>query len=649
LDIRGPEHFRELWRLEPAHRAAANRQVAVSLRISLLMLTLVMAALPVSHAVLVAPEARPTVQAVALASAAVFFLLYLAMCKGLVQDRHADAVGFLVVCVLLCLPATHLVLGGAMRQSTNFVLIVCAAGCILLSPCWLAAAIGATLATWTYIVALIVPGPDWPHFALTLVLATILSGGLQLLHLVHLRRNETLQAQLARGLKALGASESRHRQLSETQGVLIQQAEKREAYLRCLTGISRLLLEHDHPQDAFPETIARLRGVSQADRCYLFACTATEDGEVSCTQQHEVCAPGVPPQSDNPELQGLPLRETGYGRWIDVLRAGGALRGEVAAFPAPERALLEAQAIHSLLVLPLHVHGRWWGFIGFDACRPRLSWSEDDASLLQTAANLMGAALARAETEFVVRQQRAQMLEQSKNSLLWTMGSGVAHEINNPLAIISGASEGIAEQLDRGDPDAGSLRTLSGRIARNVQRIAHIVRGLRTLSRDASEDPVELRPLTQILDDALELCRARMHARQIRLDVAPIPDDLVLECRATQISQVVINLLNNAFDAVADADTRWIRVEAGQMGDTVWFSVADSGPGLGQADLSRLFDPFYTTKPPGRGMGVGLSITRGIVTRHHGDIALDTTSPHTRFVVRMPCRQDADMVPAPTP
>lgn len=648
VDAQSGNRWRTLtapWRLESAQRAAANRHVAVSLRISLLLLVPIMLALPVSHIYLVQPPERAVVQGIALASAAIFAAIHALLRMGRIPDRHADAVGFLVVCVLVCLPTAHFLLNGAIRQSTNFALILCAAGCILLSPGWLLAAFAVTLGAWGAAVLQVRPAADWPHFALTLILAAILSGGLQLLHLVHLRRNETLQAQLEAGLAALGESEARHRQLGEAQRALIQSARIRESYLRCLTGISRLLLERDDPEGALPEVLGRLREVSGADRCYVFSCDAGEAAEGGgadeprCTQRFESCGPEAAPQIDNPALRSVPMRGAGFGRWVDTLRRGGLISGEVADFPAAERALLEPQDIQRILVLPLHTHGRWWGFIGFDRCRPLPAWSDDDISLLQTAANLTGAAIARAETEALVRRQRAQMLEQAKNSLLWTMGSGVAHEINNPLAVISGASEGISAEIARGAPEPERLAVLSGRIARNVRRIAHIVRGLRTLSRDASDDPFETRPLRRIVEDALELCQARLRGRGIRLDLREIPESLALECRATQISQILINLLNNAFDAVADAEERWIRVEADGDADWVWFSVTDSGPGVGAAEIARLFEPFNTTKPPGRGMGVGLSISRTIATRHGGGITLDTGGAHPRFVVRLPRRQ----------
>jgi two-component system sensor histidine kinase HupT/HoxJ len=102
---------------------------------------------------------------------------------------------------------------------------------------------------------------------------------------------------------------------------------------------------------------------------------------------------------------------------------------------------------------------------------------------------------------------------------------------------------------------------------------------------------------------------------------------------------VLLNLFNNAYDAVASHSERWVRLEARADGPEVEISVTDSGDGIPEAVRAKMFQPFFTTKAVGQGTGIGLSISCGIVAGHRGTLEVDTHSAHTRFVLRLPRRQ----------
>ncbi len=738
-----PDFTRSLFRLEPRFKAAADHHVAVNLRISLLVLLAILALIFCTNFATVEPIRLLPIEATILVVMVYVGITYRVLTHHCIPEHHANAMGFSVVCALLLIPTVHMALVDAMRQSTNYVLIVFAAGCILLSPRWLLAAALVSLGSWGIVVWAVQPDTSWPHYAMSIVLATALSFALQIIHLYHLQNSERLREELAAGMEALQESEARYRGLIESQHDLIVRvgtdaqfryvndalcrrfgiprdvllrmdirslihpadlqsvveqgramidpphrirmthraqtpegirwieweasairnndgtvtelqgigrdvtdrvsaemaASDREEYLRCVTEISRALLEADLPDGVLPEVIHRLREVSGADRCYLYDIAPTPEGDRVAWPRTEDCAEGIAPHSSNPEVPGARLYAEGLGEWADILAANGVIQVEQTSLSGLAQELLSVQRVERMLMLPLQVHGEWRAIIGFDACRPDLCWSPQHVGLLKTAAYVIGAALARAETERLVEQQRSQMIEQSKRASLWMMGSGLAHEINNPLAIISGAAEGISEAVTRTPPPVPVLQDLADRIARHVRRIAHIVRGLRTLTRDASQDPFETVPLPSTLDDALELCQTRFEKRGIRLDLHIGEGDLAIACRPTQIAQVFLNLLNNAFDAVIDASDRWVRVTLDAEADWVTLSVSDSGFGIPAEVAATLFEPFQTTKPVGRGMGVGLSISKAIVENHAGHIALDTAAPHTRFVVRLPRQQ----------
>lgn len=242
----------------------------------------------------------------------------------------------------------------------------------------------------------------------------------------------------------------------------------------------------------------------------------------------------------------------------------------------------------------------------------------------------------RLETEDRLRAERARSMYSAKMASLGEMAAGVAHEINNPLTIISCLSELSLELLSKEPPDTKDLQANVAAIGSTSRKIAKIVTGLRTFSRDAKGDPLVPCKLRDILEETLAFSRERMSIHDIELRVIHAKENPEVECRAAEIGQVLLNLLNNAFDAIVYDDfKKWIEIESRVNGEWVEVSVTDSGEGISQEDRERLFTPFFTTKDTGKGTGLGLSISKGILEAHKGELFLDPDSEHTRFVFRL--------------
>ena len=234
-----------------------------------------------------------------------------------------------------------------------------------------------------------------------------------------------------------------------------------------------------------------------------------------------------------------------------------------------------------------------------------------------------------------VLRARERAAQSARLVALGEMSSGIAHEIRNPLAAIHLAASQIALRPD----DPTQVAQLGERIQRIVMRASRIIDALRSFSRDASGDPFAPAPVERIIGDTLELFGKRFSDNGIELTVGTVPPGLEIECRPVQLSQVLVNLLGNAFDAVASAAERWVRIDVHADRDRLELAVTDSGPGIPAAARFRIFEPFFTTKAPDRGTGIGLSLSRGLVEAHHGTLELDTDAPHTRFVIRIPLTQ----------
>ncbi len=161
-------------------------------------------------------------------------------------------------------------------------------------------------------------------------------------------------------------------------------------------GACRTLLQSNSPQ-AINEVLGQVGSAAQVDRVYIFEITRKEGaqgGPVSyASHVYEWSSEAVEPQIDNPELQMIPLREAGYGRWLDELQRSRPIVGAIADFPVEEQPTLAAQGILSLLVLPIFVGGQLWGFVGFDDCTHGRRWTTADVDVLIALTVALGRAL----------------------------------------------------------------------------------------------------------------------------------------------------------------------------------------------------------------------------------------------------------------
>lgn len=230
---------------------------------------------------------------------------------------------------------------------------------------------------------------------------------------------------------------------------------------------------------------------------------------------------------------------------------------------------------------------------------------------------------------------KIQLIHSAKMASLGEMASGMAHEINNPLTIILGKITVITTMLEELEINHPALFEEIKKIKSTTGRIGRIVKGLKTFSRGSSEDPFEATPVTRIVQETLDLCSERLKNNDIELEIDEIPQRNII-CRPGQISQVLLNLLNNANDAVENLPEKWIRLSFSiQTNNLIQIFVTDSGPGISEEVAERIMEPFFTTKEVRKGTGLGLSIAKNIIDAHGGRLWLDLDYPHTRFVIEL--------------
>lgn len=251
----------------------------------------------------------------------------------------------------------------------------------------------------------------------------------------------------------------------------------------------------------------------------------------------------------------------------------------------------------------------------------------------------------RKKNEEVISQQHMAIAKTSKFSELGELAGSMAHEINNPLTIIISRTNKLKSLLLKMEYDHETFLKGITQVNETALRIAKIIRSLKTISRNADLDPMSNISLNSIIEDAQFLCEERLRSSDIEL-IIESPQDMCIEidARATQLTQVLINLLNNSVHAISGLDQKWIKLEITLSYDkeTLIIRASDSGSGISTELQKKIMEPFFTTKEFGKGTGLGLSISKGIIESHSGKLYYDPKAANTTFVIEIPRRQKID-------
>ena len=268
------------------------------------------------------------------------------------------------------------------------------------------------------------------------------------------------------------------------------------------------------------------------------------------------------------------------------------------------------------------------------------------AGLAYALAALLLAALSLVTVTKVLRHKNAALLQKElsdanllqsqKLASVGELSAGIAHEINNPLAIIRQEAEWLL-QLYKKDapPNAPETKNCLAEIVHQVDRVREITHNLLNFAR-RSQPVVQGVELNRIIMDMVSLVEKEAQQKHINLVKRFSADLPLIESDAPLLRQVILNLLNNAIQAIDGDGTVTVITEAADDRQ-VMVQVNDTGVGIPQEHLSQIFDPFFTTKPQGKGTGLGLSICHGIVERLGGKIfATSVEGQGSSFVIRLP-------------
>ena len=352
---------------------------------------------------------------------------------------------------------------------------------------------------------------------------------------------------------------------------------------------------------------------------------------------------GQSPPFDSYETGGHEVWQLGWGPYLprNALHLTQALpviglTGEVLMDVAPARrlALLQAAALAGLFLA--------FGAVLFLVTErrrtlARLNTELEDRVARRTAAlseineALRAEAEERAQAQVALARAQADLAQAGKLSALGKMSAGISHELNQPLMAIRSFAENAVQFMERGQPQKAADNL--ARISDMARRMGRIIKNLRAFSMQQSE-PVKQVDLAAVLDSSIEMIAGRAAAMEVVVHYDPPPGPVWVRGGEVRLGQVFANLITNALDAMADAPVRRLSIDL-SAGDPVRIEVRDTGPGVEAPE--KVFDPFYSTKEVGasEGMGLGLSISYGIIQGFGGEIRVRNTDAGACFTVEL--------------
>jgi len=225
-----------------------------------------------------------------------------------------------------------------------------------------------------------------------------------------------------------------------------------------------------------------------------------------------------------------------------------------------------------------------------------------------------------------------QLQQREKLSSIGLLAAGVAHEVNTPLTGVSSYTQMLLGMLPDGDPKHALLQ----KVRTQAERATNIVNNLLNFSRTGSATEFAELDITRVLDDTLQLLEPQLRRNQIEIFRSYDPDSPSVYGNAGKLQQVFTNLILNARDAIPEGGQIKLSTSSAEDGALV-VEVADTGIGIAPENVAKIYDPFFTTKGVGRGTGLGLAVSYGIVQEHAGHIGVDSIPGRgTSFRITLP-------------
>jgi signal transduction histidine kinase/DNA-binding response OmpR family regulator/HPt (histidine-containing phosphotransfer) domain-containing protein len=419
---------------------------------------------------------------------------------------------------------------------------------------------------------------------------------------------------------------------------MVMALERQTERLHTINSAAALLLRSDvdHFETDLRNCMGMMAGCVNADRVYVWK-NHTEDGELHCSQQYEWSGGAEPQHGKSVTL------DVSYARqlpgWEGKLSSGRHINGVVSSFSREEQAQLTPQGIVSILVIPVFLQGRFWGFIGFDDCHGAREFTTDEVSLLRSGSLMIANAILHIEMmlKLIQAQDAAVASAEAKSDFLANM----SHEMRTPLNAIIGLTELMVDS----DEVIGEARENLIKVYNSGMMLLSLINDILDLSKIES-GKFELIPVEydtpSMINDTITLNAVRVGSKPIKFNLII---DETLPCKLfgdeMRIKQIFNNILSNAFKYTKEGSVDW-SVSYELKNDTVWLvsSVKDTGIGISPKDIEKLFSDYsqVDTKSNRKieGTGLGLAITRMLTEMMDGAVTVESEyGKGSTFTVRI--------------
>jgi PAS domain S-box-containing protein len=381
-----------------------------------------------------------------------------------------------------------------------------------------------------------------------------------------------------------------------------------------------LLLAESVSEESLTDSLIHLLKASGSNRIYIFENFEDPKDGLCMRLMNEVCDNDSSRRIENQTLQHIAY-SNGFVHWSDVLSRHEPLIRSEDLFTPDERQLLLYGRVASMLALPIWAESTWYGFIGFDSVQRDHWWNEEDVRLLRTAAAILGAYKERKKME-------REIIRRHKLDSLGLLAGGIAHDFNNFLSGIL-LSTSIAKRYIEPGNEAFEVLNDAEQAAKRASNLSNQL----VIFTKGGEPVRSLISISKLLKESVDFALTGSGV-SCALEV---PDDLwFADVDKGQMSQVIHNIVLNALQAMPNGGNLIVKaknilLKAGnemdlEPGKYLKISITDTGVGIPEENLSNIFDPYYTTKE--KGSGLGLTISYSIIKKHKGFLGVNSIEQH---------------------
>ena len=436
---------------------------------------------------------------------------------------------------------------------------------------------------------------------------------------------------------------------------------RRDMVLAAVNNMARALLLNRDWRQHVEQLMGRMGLVMGLSRIRIFQHLYDENRKLQASPRYKwIAEEGMPPGLAESLSGNVIYEEIGIERWPRTLSNRELIYGNITDFPQSEKDFFRRNKIKSIAVAPIMVDDFLWGMIDFEDCVWERNWPRSERDALNTAASLIGTAIARERTEKSLAIHQAQLAHAGRLTAMGEMASGISHEIYQPLTVINLNAEICKSYFDRQGLSCPAAEAAE-EIRLHVKKITYIIKSMRSFSRSSSGEWKKI-SLTQPLQEALIFFREQFRMHGIEFEERMSDDLPLVKTDGQKFEQIVVNLLSNARYAVdirrkKDSEVqkkisvilRCVNVtddvlkklhfkkDGTSSSQVIVLEVVDNGIGMSDYVQKRCLEPFFTTKEVGEGTGLGLSVTLGIIRELNFHLDIDSREREgTSFKVVVP-------------